>query len=227
MKLPLIYRKSMRSYFSALGIIILTIIGLQILGILIGLITGDGFSGITVSTMWHGVFDPFFGIADVLLAFYYLVVPYSEFKLGMQNGQTRWQIWVSQVCGVITITLLAWVFWLIATGFHYTSFASIVGMLLLIFDGTMFSYALGSGFALLPRMWKIIVGIAVPTILLILMVQVVKLLIDFWRPSTSTLNTLANIFNWQGSWFLIGFLWLAIMLSLSYLFTMHQQLRRD
>ena len=52
-------------------------------------------------------------------------------------------------------------------------------------------------------------------------------MVNFWHPSAATLNTLAGIFNWHGSWILFGLLWLAIMLGCSYLFTMHQQLRRD
>lgn len=227
MKLPLVYKKSMRSYFSALGIILATIVGLNILSILLDLFRGHGFSGLTLFTLWHGIYDPFVSCAFILFSLYYLVVPYSEFKLGMQNGQSRWQIWLSQIGGMVTITLLAWLFWMLSTAFHNLDWISSFGTLLMMFDGGAFIYALGSGFALLSKKWKIIVGIAVPTIFVILMVQIIKLLVNFWNPSTATLNTLANIFNWQGSWALFGLLWLAIMLGISYLFTMHQQLRRD
>lgn len=227
MRLPFTYRKSMRSYFYTLGIILITIIGLQILRTLLRLLSGHGFSGVSISSLRSDVFGPFVAVECVLLSFYYLVVPYREFKLGIQNGQTRRQIWLSQVMGLVTITLLGWLLWLLSTDFHSLSTTSTFGMLLVLFTGTTFTYALGSGFALLPRMWKIIVGIAVPTIWVIIMAQVVKLLVKFWRPTTATLDTLANLVNSQGILFLLGIIWVAIMLGISYLFTMRLQLRRD
>ena len=226
MQLPLIYKKSMQRYFYALGIILITVIGFNILGSLLSLLSGGGI-GWSFSSLYHGITDPFFGCSFILMGVYYLVVPYSEFKIGIQNGQSRWQIWVSQIGGVVTISFVAWLIYLIGTGFQHLSFLSVFGILLLILDSVTFSYALGSGFALLPRLWKIIVGIALPTIFLIIMVQIIRFMVSFWHPSTATLNTLAGIFNWQGSWALFGLLWLAIMLGISYLFTMHQQLRRD
>lgn len=227
MQLPLIYKKSMKRYFYALGIILITILGFNILGELLGLLSGNGLSGLTLLSFYHGVADPFLSCSFVLMGVYYLVEPYSEFKIGIQNGQSRWQIWVSQIYGVISISIFSWLIYLVGTGFQHLNVATAFGILLLIIDIVVFSYAIGSGFALLSRLWKIIVGIALPTILLILMVQIIRLMVNFWHPSAATLNTLAGIFNWHGSWILFGLLWLAIMLGCSYLFTMYQQLRRD
>lgn len=222
-KLPMVYRQSMRSYFIVFGIALATVFGLQLLSLI--------FAGSHINLNINDFIDAFSGqfiaIAFGIYGLFYLVVPYREFKLGIQNGQTRWQIWLSDLLGIVTITLITFIIWLISVGFQHQDWLTITGMLLLMLDGITFSYAIGSGFGLLPRKWKIIVAIALPTIFIFILIQIIRLMVNLWHPSEATLNTLANIFNWQGSWALFGLLWLAIMLGISYLFTMHQQLRRD
>lgn len=222
-KLPMVYRQSMRSYFIVFGIALATVFGLQLLSLI--------FAGSHINLNINDFIDAFSGqfiaIAFGIYGLFYLVVPYREFKLGIQNGQTRWQIWLSDLLGIVTITLITFIIWLISVGFQHQDWLTITGMLLLMLDGITFSYAIGSGFGLLPRKWKIIVAIVLPTIFIFILIQIIRLMVNLWHPSEATLNTLANIFNWQGSWALFGLLWLAIMLGISYLFTMHQQLRRD
>ncbi|EEU29713.1 hypothetical protein HMPREF0501_01507 [Limosilactobacillus coleohominis 101-4-CHN] len=222
-KLPMVYRQSMRSYFIVFGIALATVFGLQLLSLI--------FAGSHIDLNINNFIDAFsgqlIGIAFGIYGLFYLVIPYREFKLGIQNGQTRWQIWLSDLLGIATITLITFIIWLISVGFQHQDWLTITGMLLLMLDGITFSYAIGSGFGLLPRKWKIIVAIALPTIFIFVLIQIIRLMVNLWHPSEATLNTLANIFNWQGSWALFGLLWLAIMLGISYLFTMHQQLRRD
>ena len=222
-KLPMVYRQSMRSYFIVFGIALATVFGLQLLSLI--------FAGSHIDLNINDFIDAFSGqfiaIAFGIYGLFYLVVPYREFKLGIQNGQTRWQIWLSDLLGIVTITLITFIIWLISVGFQHQDWLTIAGTLLMMLDGITFSYAIGSGFGLLPRKWKIIVAIALPTIFIFILIQIIRLMVNLWHPSEATLNTLANIFNWQGSWALFGLLWLAIMLGISYLFTMHQQLRRD
>lgn len=222
-KLPMVYRQSMRSYFIVFGIALATVFGLQLLSLI--------FAGSHIDLNINNFIDAFsgqlIGIAFGIYGLFYLVIPYREFKLGIQNGQTRWQIWLSDLLGIATITLITFIIWLISVGFQHQDWLTITGMLLLMLDGITFSYAIGSGFGLLPRKWKIIVAIALPTIFIFVLIQIIRLMVNLWHPSEATLNTLANIFNWQGSWALFGLLWLAIMLGISYLFTIHQQLRRD
>lgn len=220
-KLPIVYRHSMRGYFIVFGLALATVFGLQVLGLVFSA------GHMSLSNFMDSFLGSFVGIAFGIYGITYLVIPYSEFKLGIQNGQTRWQIWLSDLLGMVTITVITFIIWLLSVGFQHQDWLTITGTLLLMLDGISFAYALGSGFALLPRKWKIIVGVALPTIFVILMVQIIRLLVNLWHPSAATLNTLANIFNWQGSWALFGLLWLAIMIGISYLFTMHQQLRRD
>lgn len=219
----MVYRQSMRSYFIVFGIALATVFGLQLLSLI--------FAGSHIDLNINNFIDAFsgqlIGIAFGIYGLFYLVIPYREFKLGIQNGQTRWQIWLSDLLGIATITLITFIIWLISVGFQHQDWLTITGMLLLMLDGITFSYAIGSGFGLLPRKWKIIVAIALPTIFIFVLIQIIRLMVNLWHPSEATLNTLANIFNWQGSWALFGLLWLAIMLGISYLFTMHQQLRRD
>ncbi len=222
-KLPMVYRQSMRSYFIVFGIALATVFGLQLLS----LIFAGSHIDLNINDFIDAFSGQFIGIAFGIYGIFYLVVPYREFKLGIQNGQTRWQIWLSDLLGIATITLITFIIWLICVGFQHQDWLTITGMLLLMLDGITFSYAIGSGFGLLPRKWKIIVAIALPTIFIFVLIQIIRLMVNLWHPSEATLNTLANIFNWQGSWALFGLLWLAIMLGISYLFTMHQQLRRD
>ena len=222
-KLPMVYRQSMRSYYIVFGIALATVFGLQLLSLI--------FAGSHIDLNINDFIDAFSGqfiaIAFGIYGLFYLVVPYREFKLGIQNGQTRWQIWLSDLLGIVTITLITFIIWLINVRFQHQDWLTIAGTLLMMLDGITFSYAIGSGFGLLPRKWKIIVAIALPTIFILALIQIIRLMVNLWHPSEATLNTLANIFNWQGSWALFGLLWLAIMLGISYLFTMHQQLRRD
>lgn len=222
-KLPMVYRQSMRSYFIVFGIALATVFGLQLLS----LIFAGGHIDLNINDFIDAFSGQFIAIAFGIYGLFYLVIPYREFKLGIQNGQSRWQIWLSDLLGIATITLITFIIWLISVGFQHQDWLTITGMLLLMLDGITFSYAIGSGFGLLPRKWKIIVAIALPTIFIFVLIQIIRLMVNLWHPSEATLNTLANIFNWQGSWALFGLLWLAIMLGISYLFTMHQQLRRD
>lgn len=222
-KLPMVYRQSMRSYFIVFGIALATVFGLQLLS----LIFAGSHIDLNINDFINAFSGQFIAIAFGIYGLFYLVVPYREFKLGIQNGQTRWQIWLSDLLGIATITLITFIIWLISVGFQHQDWLTIAGTLLMMLDGITFSYAIGSGFGLLPRKWKIIVAIALPTIFIFVLIQIIRLMVNLWHLSEATLNTLANIFNWQGSWALFGLLWLAIMLGISYLFTMHQQLRRD
>lgn len=222
-KLPMVYRQSMRSYFIVFGIALATVFGLQLLS----LIFAGSHIDLNINDFINAFSGQFIAIAFGIYGLFYLVVPYREFKLGIQNGQTRWQIWLSDLLGIVTITLITFIIWLISVGFQHQDWLTIAGTLLMMLDGITFSYAIGSGFGLLPRKWKIIVAIALPTIFIFILIQIIRLMVNLWHPSEATLNTLANIFNWQGSWALFGLLWLAIMLGISYLFTMHQELRRD
>lgn len=222
-KLPMVYRQSMRAYFIVFGIALATVFGLQLLS----LIFAGSHIDLNINDFINAFSGQFIAIAFGIYGLFYLVVPYREFKLGIQNGQTRWQIWLSDLLGIVTITLITFIIWLISVRFQHQDWLTIAGTLLMMLDGITFSYAIGSGFGLLPRKWKIIVAIALPTIFIFILIQIIRLMVNLWHPSEATLNTLANIFNWQGSWALFGLLWLAIMLGISYLFTMHQQLRRD
>lgn len=181
----------------------------------------------SLSDLWSNFISFFCGIAMIIFAFYYLVVPYREFKLGMQNGQTRLQIWGSQLLGILTITVITWFFWILASGISNQSWQVMGGMFLGYLNGVLFSYALGSGFALLPRKWKVIVGVSIPTIFFVILVELIRLLVGIWHPSQQFIDVLVNFFSWSGTWILFEILWLAIMIGLSYIFTMHQQLRRD
>lgn len=229
MTLPMTYKRSMIHYFYDLGIILLVIIGFQILGLIFSIVGGDGLSHLTINDFFGPFITSFCGATFVLSGLYYLIYPYREFKFSIQNGQTRHQIWISQIMGIITLTIFSWLVWLISTLPYDRGLdaLSIFGPLLLIIDDYFFAYAIGSGFALLPRMWKWIVGIGGPTIFMILLVRLAMLIANYWNPSRHTVQVIVNFFNWQGSWLLFGLLWLAIMAGLSFIFTMRIQLRRD
>ena len=152
-KLPMVYRQSMRSYFIVFGIALATVFGLQLLS----LIFAGSHIDLNINDFINAFSGQFIAIAFGIYGLFYLVVPYREFKLGIQNGQTRWQIWLSDLLGIVTITLITFIIWLISVGFQHQDWLTIAGTLLMMLDGITFSYAIGSGFGLLPRKWKIIV----------------------------------------------------------------------
>lgn len=224
-KLPVIYRQSLRRFFVSVGIAALTFAVLQLISTLITGF-GDGWQfvrlGDTVSSWLSGT-----GTVVVLIyGVMYLSFSYRDFKLGMQSGQTRQRIWLGEVASLATTTVFIWLMWecLSQGSFTWTNF---FGSLLMIICLITPVFAIGSGFALLPRKWKIVVAIALPTLCMFLLIQLIKIMVTYWRPSQNMLETLGNIVSWPGSWVICGLLWSAIMLALSYVFTMHLQLRRD
>lgn len=224
-KLPVIYRESVRRFFVSVGIAALTFAVLQIISTLI---TGfaDGWQFVRMSDVVSSWLSGTCTVAVLIYGVMYLSFSYRDFKLGMQSGQTRQRIWLGEIASLATTTLFIWLMW---ECFSHGSFtwASFFGSLLMIICLITPVFAIGSGFALLPRKWKIVVAIALPTVCIFLLIQLVKMTATYWRPSQNVLQTLVNIVSWPGSWVIFGILWSAIMIALSYVFTMHLQLRRD
>ena len=237
MTFPVIYRKSMRNFGIAIGIVAAGALILQLIGVLLQAFSGGG---VEMASFFDGFFDTLLPAAYIIWTVLYLCSSYRDYKLGMQNGQTRRRIWVSELASLVTTSVLIWLLQLIMTlvrshgnlaaYYHMDSFAAGLGsnmnQLLWMFMWITMIFAIGGGFALLPRKWKIVVAIALPTLFIFLMVQLAQMLVHL-NPSRATLNTLANIFNWQGTAYIAAFIFIIIMVALSYLFTMRMQLRRD
>lgn len=224
-KLTVIYRQSLRRFFVSVGIVALTFAILQLLSVLMTGFT-DGWRFVRLNDIVSGWFAGTWSVAVLIYGFLYLAFSYSDFKLGMQSGQTRQRIWLSEIASLATTTLLMWLVWEL-TAHGSFSWGSAFSALLMIVCMMTMVFAIGSGFALLPRKWKIVVAIALPTIFVFLMIQLAQLMIKYFQPGHNTLVTLANIASWQGTWIIFGLLWSAVMIGLSYVFTMHMQLRRD
>ena len=224
-KLPVIYRQSLRRFFVSVGVAALTFAVLQMISTLITGV-GDGWQFVSMREMITSWASGTGTVAVLIYGILYLSCSYRDFKVGMQSGQTRQRIWLGEVASLATTTIFIWLFWECFSQGSF-SWASFFGSLLMIICLITPVFAVGSGFALLPRKWKIIVAIALPTLCLFVLIQLIRMAVKYLHPNQNILMTLGNIVTWPGSWVIFGLLWSAIMLALSYVFTMHLQLRRD
>ena len=219
MKLPLVYRDTMRRFGFAVVIMVVVMIGLQ----LFSLLFASSMSWDDIVKQLYVTLTTSFG---ALTVFGYLIVPYSEFKLGMQNGQTRRQIWLSQFMGVITLSFITCLLWLTRDGNWAQVGMAFLGQL----SGISTMLAIGNGFALLSRKWKLIVGIGGPIALIALLVRVITWMVKYWHPSEASMQHLADVLTMHGSsvsLVIYSVIWILIMLLISYGFMMRMQLRRD
>lgn len=222
--LPVIYRKSLQRFGVATGLGVLIMTLLSLLGIIFQLLVG---SQIHLDGSFMSWYSTSLGIAYFVWAVLYLTSSYSDFKLGAQSGQTRLRVWFSELASIVTTTLALWILSSLSLAVSgHLVLNSRLAMLTVLFAIISFIFAIGSGFALLPRKWKIVVAIALPTLAIFLMVQLVRILVHL-NPSQATMQVLGNIFTWPGTAYLIGWLFILIMFALSYVFTMRMQLRRD
>lgn len=221
--LPIIYRKSLQRFGIATGIAIAVMTAFDLIGILFELVVG-GHPGLGMFKDWY---NSSLWLAYFVWAVLYLISSYSDFKLGAQNGQTRRRIWGSELASILTTTIALWILSTIEYAMNgHLVWSSRFETLTLLLVTISFIFAIGSGFALLPRKWKIVVAIALPTLAIFLMVQLVRLLVHL-NPSPESWQVIANIFTWQGTAYLLALIFILVMFLLSYVFTMRMQLRRD
>lgn len=219
MKLPLVYRETMRRFGFAVVVMLAVMIAMQLVSLVfVNSMSWEDFvkqGYISLSTA-----------LGALTVFGYLIVPYSEFKLGMQNGQTRRQIWVSQLMGVITLSFITCLLWLTRDGNWSQVGMAFLGQV----SGISTMLAIGNGFALLSRKWKLIVGIGGPIALIALLVRIITWMIKYWHPSEASMQHLADVLTLHDSsvsLVVYSVIWILMMFLISYGFMMRMQLRRD
>lgn len=166
---------------------------------------------------------------------YGLITPYALFKRAIQNGLPRQTSWRAKVATMLGAVLVAWICMLVnglvspgmirfSPEFHASAVvAPLAGLLV----GAFTLAAIGAGFALLNRRWKVIVGIGLPLLTVIILTRLIALVVGYWHPSQATLEALAKVFQNPATGWIVLVVYLALMLGIDYWFSMRIQLRRD
>ena len=162
-----------------------------------------------------------------------LCFPYTIFKLGQQYSITRRHIWLANACLLLVLVVTSWGLALLKNLFlysthHLSHFADGAGWTLLtILVGVVTVATIGAGFALLNRLWKWIVGIGGPIVLIFIMVSLVRFLFVTLHLDPATVFGSLQFLATHTAAMIGIFLWLAVMVALNYCFFMKMQLRRD
>lgn len=197
-----------------------------------------GFFFLISSTNLKSTFDSIWGFFAAMTAFcimvFLLQVPYRIFRLGIQAGISRQTIWLAEwvifICLLIVIEIISFI-----SNFLLTNGA--ISNLPLSEIGLQSSYELwrnialnltfltiGTGFSLLNRLGKWIVGIGLPTILFFFIYQLARL---FFLMDKATAMHIAKVVQIISNNYVSFILYLLILVGLQYFFTMRQQQRRD
>lgn len=176
------------------------------------------------------------GLLLWVVAIYFLITPYSDFKWSIQNGISRSTMWrgrlVAMVTSVVIACVLEWLASLIDRPMG--DWVSAWKTLLLYFTLVLTLQAIGNGFGLLNRKWKWIVGIGLPVLgmacLSLLMMGLMRLSEQMTAGQAKALVAFLQGLN-SSNFSLIGWaIWIVYILLalwLTKLFNDHLQLRRD
>ncbi|ETA74138.1 hypothetical protein [Ligilactobacillus equi] len=197
-----------------------------------------GFFFLISSTNLKSTFDSIWGFFTVMTAFavivFLLQVPYRIFRLGIQAGVSRQTIWLAEwvifICLLIVIEITSLIsYFLVTNGLVESS--SLFGNGKNIFVELWANLAcnltfltIGTGFSLLNRLGKWIVGIGLPTILFFFIYQLARL---YFLMDKATAMHIAKVVQIISNNYVSFILYLLILVGLQYFFTMRQQQRRD
>lgn len=216
----------------AFGVMVVVLVGLHLVSGLIALIGGSRMSLFDFGDFLAGEVYRAWNMAVLIFA---LCFPYTIFKWGLQYNITRRHIWLANSCLLLVLVVTSWGLALLKNLFFYSThhlshFADGAGWTLLtILVGVVTVATLGAGFALLNRLWKWIVGIGGPIVLIFIMVTLVRFLfVTLHLDPATVFGSLQFLATHPFTVVMIGiFLWLAVMVALNYCFFMKMQLRRD
>lgn len=217
-------------------IMVAWIVGFELVTYLIGLAFSHNLTSFLVSL--QGIPETLVTFLPVILVAYFLVTPYSDFKWAIQNGISRSTLWQGRLIALLLSSTLVYLVDELLTmayrplGDWQEILINFGGLLTMVFT----CQAIGNGFSLLNRKWKVIVGIGLPVVAVILLLMLLSGLSNL---STGILPTyqhdhfvgpLAWAFNLTLSpaapW-IVWAIYLAITVYLTKLFNDHLQLRRD
>lgn len=214
----------------AFGVMVVVLVGLHLVSGLIALIGGSRMSLFDFGDFLAGEVYRAWNMAVLIFA---LCFPYTIFKLGQQYSITRRHIWLANACLLLVLVVTSWGLALLKNLFlysthHLSHFADGAGWTLLtILVGVVTVATLGAGFALLNRLWKWIVGIGGPIVLIFIMVTLVRFLFVTLHLDPATVFGSLQFLATHTAVMIGIFLWLAVMVALNYYFFMKMQLRRD
>lgn len=214
----------------AFGVMVVVLVGLHLVSGLIALIGGSRMSLFDFGDFLAG---EVYGAWNMAVLIFALCFPYTIFKLGQQYSITRRHIWLANACLLLVLVVTSWGLALLKNLFFYSThhlshFADGAGWTLLtILVGVVTVATLGAGFALLNRLWKWIVGIGGPIVLIFIMVSLVRFLFVTLHLDPATVFGSLQFLATHTAVMIGIFLWLAVMVALNYCFFMKMQLRRD
>lgn len=214
----------------AFGVMVVVLVGLHLVSGLIALIGGSRMSLFDFGDFLAGEVYRAWNMAVLIFA---LCFPYTIFKLGQQYSITRRHIWLANACLLLVLVVTSWGLALLKNLFlysthHLSHFADGAGWTLLtILVGVVTVATIGAGFALLNRLWKWIVGIGGPIVLIFIMVSLVRFLFVTLHLDPATVFGSLQFLATHTAAMIGIFLWLAVMVALNYCFFMKMQLRRD
>ena len=229
------------SVFHRLGVATLItiawVVGFELVIDLLGLIFNRNLMSFLVSL--QGIPESLVTFLPAILIIYFLVTSYGDFKWAIQNGISRSTLWQGRLVALVLSTLLVYLIDELLTmtyrpfgGWHevlinFTAFLTVV----------LTCQAIGNGFSLLSRKWKVIVGIGLPVMLIILMMMLLSglsaLSDSMFLPTyqhNHFVGPLAWLFNMTMApttpWIIWG-IYLIIIIFLTKFFNDRLQLRRD
>lgn len=214
----------------AFGVMVVVLVGLHLVSGLIALIGGSRMSLFDFGDFLAG---EVYGAWNMAVLIFALCFPYTIFKWGLQYNITRRHIWLANSCLLLVLVVTSWGLALLKNLFFYSThhlshFADGAGWTLLtILVGVVTVATLGAGFALLNRLWKWIVGIGGPIVLIFIMVTLVRFLFVTLHLDPATVFGSLQFLATHTAVMIGIFLWLAVMVALNYCFFMKMQLRRD
>jgi len=214
----------------AFGVVVAVLVGPHLVSGLIALIGGSRMSLFDFGDFLAG---EVYGAWNMAVLIFALCFPYTIFKWGLQYNITRRHIWLANSCLLLVLVVTSWGLALLKNLFFYSThhlshFADGAGWTLLtILVGVVTVATLGAGFALLNRLWKWIVGIGGPIVLIFIMVTLVRFLFVTLHLDPATVFGSLQFLATHTAVMIGIFLWLAVMVALNYCFFMKMQLRRD
>lgn len=214
----------------AFGVMVVVLVGLHLVSVLIALIGSGRMSLFDFGDFLAG---EVYGAWNMAVLIFALCFPYTIFKWGLQYNITRRHIWLANSCLLLVLVVTSWGLALLKNLFFYSThhlshFADGAGWTLLtILVGVVTVATIGAGFALLNRLWKWIVGIGGPIVLIFIMVSLVRFLFVTLHLDPATVFGSLQFLATHTAVMIGIFLWLAVMVALNYCFFMKMQLRRD
>ena len=213
------------------------VVGFELVIDLLGLIFNRNLMSFLVSL--QGIPESLVTFLPAILVIYFLVTPYGDFKWAIQNGISRSTLWQGRLVALVLSTLLVYLIdeLLTMTYRPFGGWREVLVNFTAFLTVVLTCQAIGNGFSLLDRKWKVIVGIGLPVMLIILMMMLLSglsaLSDSIFLPTyqhnhfVGPLAWLFNITMTPATPWIIWGIYLIIISFLTKFFNDRLQLRRD